>query len=34
MKKDATPKHKGLRTKTSNEKRGNHKMQGAKKKDL
>jgi hypothetical protein len=30
MKKEATPKHKGLRKKTSDEKRGNPKMQGAK----
>jgi hypothetical protein len=34
MKKEATPKHKGLKTKTSDEKRGNPKMQGAKTKDL
>jgi hypothetical protein len=29
MKKEATPKHKGLKTNTSNEKRGNPKMSGA-----
>jgi hypothetical protein len=34
MKKEATPKHKGLKSKTSDEKRGNPKMQGAQIKDL
>jgi hypothetical protein len=31
MKKEATPKYKRLKTKTSDEKRGNPKMQGAQK---
>jgi hypothetical protein len=34
MKKEATPKCKGVRKKTSDEKRGNLKTQEAKKKDL
>jgi hypothetical protein len=34
MKKEATQKCKGLKTKTSDEKRGNPKTQGAQKKDL
>jgi hypothetical protein len=34
MKKEATPKCKGLKIKTSDEKRGNPKMQGAQNKDL
>jgi hypothetical protein len=34
MKKEATPKYKGLKRKTSNKKRGNPKTQGASKKDL
>jgi hypothetical protein len=34
MKKEATPKHKGLKTKTSDEKSGKHKTQGAQKKDF
>jgi hypothetical protein len=34
MKKGATPKCKGLKTKTSDEKRGSSKMQGAQNKDL
>jgi hypothetical protein len=34
MKKEATPKCKGLKTKTSDEKRGNPKKQGAQNKDL
>jgi hypothetical protein len=34
MKKEATLKLKGLKTKTTDEKRGNRKMQGAKNKDL
>jgi hypothetical protein len=34
MKKESIPRHKGLRKKASDEKRGNPKMQGAKKKDL
>jgi hypothetical protein len=34
MKKEATPKCKGLKTKTFDEKRGNPKTQGAQNKDL
>jgi hypothetical protein len=34
MKKEATLKHKGLKTKTFDEKRGNPKMQGAQNKDI
>jgi hypothetical protein len=34
MKKEPTPKCKGLKTKTSGEKSGNPKMQGAQNKDL
>jgi hypothetical protein len=34
MKKEATPKHEGRKIKTSDEKRGNPKMQGAQNKDL
>jgi hypothetical protein len=34
MKKEATPKCMGLKTKTSDEKRGNPKKQGAQNKDL
>jgi hypothetical protein len=34
MKKEATPKRKGLKTKTSDKKRGNPKMQEAQNKDL
>jgi hypothetical protein len=34
MKKEATPKHTGLKTKTSNEKRGNPKTHRAQNKDL
>jgi hypothetical protein len=34
MKKEATPKYKGLKRKISDEKRSKHKTQGAQKKDL
>jgi hypothetical protein len=34
MKKEVTPKYKGLKRKTSNEKRGNPETQGAQKKDF